>query len=159
MSYKGVAGFPADEMVADSLLLAFMVEGKNSGSISGGIVSRNNSATLTLAHTLQLNYAQANGPVGLAAVAKTLTAAPMTLTPATVTPGLRLMPNPAHDYIQLLYNAPRAGKTMITIVSMSGKVVLRKEVTLAAGENYIPVRISSLSPGVYSVNGILLLKN
>jgi hypothetical protein len=159
MSYKGVAGFPADEMVADSLLLAFMVEGKNSGSISGGIVTRNNSATLTLAHTLQLNYAQANGPLGLATMAKTLTATPMTLTPVTVTPDLRLMPNPAHDYIQLLYTASRTGKTMITIVSMSGKVVLRKEVTLAAGENYIPVRISSLSPGVYSVNGILLLKN
>jgi len=159
LSYQGGTSFPGNEMAADSSLYAFLFDGKFSGSVSGGVFTGNNAARMTLAHTIQLNYAQANGPVGLAAMVKTLTATPMTLTPATVTPGLRLMPNPAHDYIQLLYTAPGAGKTMITIVSMSGKVVLRKEVTLAAGENYIPVRISSLPPGVYSVNGILLLKN
>jgi hypothetical protein len=158
LNYKGGAGFPADEMVGDTTIYAFMLEGKGCGSISGGVVTPNNTATLTIGHTLQLNYAQANGPVGLKAMTNTLTATSLALTPATVAPSLRLMPNPAHDYIQLLYTAPMAGKTMITIVAMSGKVVLRKEVTLAAGENYIPVNISALPSGLYSVNGILLLK-
>jgi len=153
MSYNGGPNFPPNEMAADIPVYAFMLEGKNSSSTVA-----DNSAMLTIAHTMQVNYAQPTGPTGLSSFARTQTAAPLSLTQTTATPRLRLMPNPAHDRIQLQYTVPKATKTTITIVSVSGQVVLRTEVWLMEGENYIPLDISSLAHGVYAVNGILLFK-
>jgi len=158
LSYQGNTNFPADEMVADSTLAAFLFDSKLCGSFSGGVLTGNNSATMTLAHTLQINYAQPNGPLGLSSTASALTATPLALTPSATSSGFRLMPNPAHDHIQLQYTVPKATKTTINVVSVSGQVVLRKEVWLAPGENYITLNIATLSPGMYSINGALFLK-
>ena len=159
LSYQGSASFPGNEMPADSLLYAFLFDSKFSGSVSGGVYTGNNAARMTLAHTIQVNYAPVSTSTGTSAFTRTLTAAPLTLIPATpAASALRLAPNPAHDYIQVIYTAAQPGKTIITVVSMSGQVVIRKEVWLTAGENYITLQIAKLTPGLYTINGQLLLK-
>jgi hypothetical protein len=150
--YNGNAGFPANEMAADSTIYAFSLDGKGSGSLIGGVQTADNSARLTVGHTLQVNYAQPNPAGGSAWAAKTITISPAILD-NTDRPGVRamLIPNPAVDQVQLFYTAPVNGKTSISIISMSGQVCQRKEVWMTSGSNYIPLSTRGLSPGLYTV--------
>jgi len=50
-----------------------------------------------------------------------------------------------------MYTAPKAGKTNISIVSISGQVSLRREVWLTEGMNYIPFNIGRLPAGIYTI--------
>lgn len=56
LHFGGAAGFPANELATGLALNALLLEGKNSGSLIGGMQTRDNSARLTIGHTLQVNF-------------------------------------------------------------------------------------------------------
>ncbi len=62
-----------------------------------------------------------------------------------------LYPNPAKDVINLAVNAPLTGRGTVSIAHISGTIVKQIPVSLLAGENNIPVNVSTLPSGTYLV--------
>ena len=151
LNYLGAAGFPGNELAADTVLNAFMIEGKNCASLVSGVQTPDNSAQLTIGHTIKVNFGVNNHSGGSSLTAKTDTISPLRL--ITETPGVRakLIPNPAGDQVEVVYSTPSAGKAAICIVNMGGQVLQTKEVWMSAGDNTVPFRTAGLSPGVYTV--------
>lgn len=67
--------------------------------------------------------------------------------------GVKLWPNPAAQtntvYLQLKLNKPINGTMMV--VDVSGKTAMVQKVSLVSGANTLPVNISKLSNGIYTV--------
>ena len=65
---------------------------------------------------------------------------------------MTLYPNPAQDYVYLSLGKPAANQGQITVMDMSGRLVL--DVDIAPGHSIRQLDISSLSEGVYLVNWV-----
>lgn len=67
--------------------------------------------------------------------------------------GVKLWPNPAAQtnlvYLQLKLNKPINGTMMV--VDVSGKTAMVQKVSLVSGANTLPINISKLSNGIYTV--------
>ncbi len=69
---------------------------------------------------------------------------------------LNLFPNPAQDYISLDFNWDRKSETIdLTVLSLNGKVVAEKELTIHTGKNQAKIDLQHLAQGNYfvQVNG------
>ena len=64
---------------------------------------------------------------------------------------LFVSPNPAKDILQVQTGNSLAGESVLIISDASGRQVYRKNVELQQGNNNLPVNISLLTKGVYSV--------
>lgn len=64
---------------------------------------------------------------------------------------LFVSPNPAKDQLQVQTNAAAVKNAALIIVDAAGKQWYKKDLVLQQGRNSIPVNISLLSPGTYSV--------
>ncbi|MCC6371718.1 MAG: T9SS type A sorting domain-containing protein, partial [Bacteroidia bacterium] len=62
-----------------------------------------------------------------------------------------LYPNPAGNNFTLVYNSSESINAVISIIDISGRVVLSKEMDLIEGENTLSGNTSSLQNGVYFV--------
>lgn len=153
-NYLGAAGFPANELATDTVINAFMVEGKNCASLVSGVQTPDNSAQLTIGHSIQVNFGVSNPADGASMAGKTDTLYSLKLNTDTAGSGVvkaKLIPNPASDQLEVLYYSPSTGKAVLYIVNMSGQVVLAKEVWINAGSNTIPLQTAALSRDVYTV--------
>ena len=64
---------------------------------------------------------------------------------------LNLSPNPAHSQVVLSTNAPQDGDYALSILDLTGKVVVLKNLNLFKGENTESLDISKLPKGMYLV--------
>ena len=65
---------------------------------------------------------------------------------------MTVYPNPAKDYVYLSLGKPAANQGQITVMDLSGRLVL--DVDIAPGHSIRRLDISSLSEGVYLVNWV-----
>ncbi|MCA1763723.1 MAG: phospholipase D-like domain-containing protein [Flavobacteriales bacterium] len=66
--------------------------------------------------------------------------------------GLKVFPNPARDYAELLFNSTQSQTARLSVIDMQGKVVLQENFSTYAGENRMKINISALHRGVYIVS-------
>jgi hypothetical protein len=64
---------------------------------------------------------------------------------------LNIVPNPAGGHAQLVYASPVAERVEVSVVSPGGQVLLRRYVQVGAGVNAIPVSVTGLANGVYTI--------
>lgn len=64
---------------------------------------------------------------------------------------LSVFPNPAKDILQVQTGVGLKGNTSLIISDAAGRQVYKKEVVLLQGSNTLPVNISMLSAGIYTV--------
>lgn len=67
---------------------------------------------------------------------------------------LFLSPNPAKDILQVQTGDIMAGNALLLITDVTGRQVFKKELVLQRGNNSIPVNISMLGAGMYTVRMI-----
>ena len=149
--YLNAPGFPGNELPTDTVVNAFMFEGKNCASLVGGIQTPDNSAQLKIGHTVTVNFGVSNPPAGSSIWSKIDTASSLSLLTDAVNTGMKLMPNPAGDQVELFYASPSTGKATIYLVNMNGQILQTREVWMNAGNNTTPLRTAGLSRGVYTV--------
>lgn len=65
---------------------------------------------------------------------------------------IQIYPNPAQDVIHLVTNDSDDNIKQITIVDITGKVVLQEEITLQSNNPIVDINISKLPSGIYLVN-------
>jgi hypothetical protein len=58
-------------------------------------------------------------------------------------------PNPVHEVLNVKIAAINAEKTTLELFDMAGRLVLTQAITLAAGEQYVPVNMGRLNNGTY----------
>lgn len=76
----------------------------------------------------------------------------VTTTPRTVEEHtLTVFPNPAGNEFQAILNTGKGGAASMTIADVTGKTMLNKSMTLAAGTQTINTDISNFSAGIYFV--------
>ncbi|MES2773176.1 MAG: T9SS type A sorting domain-containing protein [Bacteroidota bacterium] len=63
-------------------------------------------------------------------------------------------PNPASKVINMVISTPSAEAINIIVSDMSGKIMMKQNITLASGSNNIPMDISTLAPGTYFLKTI-----
>ena len=75
--------------------------------------------------------------------------------PAAEQIGLQIWPNPAHERLNLSFNAPRSGDYRIIVRNLSGRVVWESVQTLATGVQQPEIQAIEWASGVYfmSVSG------
>lgn len=66
--------------------------------------------------------------------------------------GVNVFPNPANDYAEITFTAPKSQSTRLSIIDLQGKVALQESFTTYAGENRMKINIASLPQGVYIVS-------
>jgi len=67
-----------------------------------------------------------------------------------------ITPNPVvDDNLKLNVTSAQAGKIDIAIYDMQGRLVNRQSISLIAGFNNLPIYVSNLSPGTYTIQGIV----
>jgi hypothetical protein len=64
---------------------------------------------------------------------------------------LRLQPNPARDYAELLYDTDIATNIILTISDVTGKTISQETRNLTEGENRLTLNLSNLQGGYYLV--------
>ncbi len=64
---------------------------------------------------------------------------------------LRLQPNPARDYAELLYDTDIATNVILTISDVTGKTISQETRNLTEGENRLTLNLSNLQGGYYLV--------
>lgn len=62
-----------------------------------------------------------------------------------------IYPNPAKDVVKVTVAAPKASAVTLTITDMTGKVVMKQNNQLSAGDNNIALNIVSLNSGNYII--------
>jgi len=62
---------------------------------------------------------------------------------------LLLFPNPAHEVLQCVFTSTYGGAGMVFVRDLAGKVVMRQDVAVMAGENSIALAVGALAPGLY----------
>ena len=70
---------------------------------------------------------------------------------------MALYPNPANNMFYAMISSEEDATADLTLVDVSGKVVVNKSLSVQKGSQTIPVDVSSLSPGIYFVkyaNGV-----
>lgn len=65
---------------------------------------------------------------------------------------LSVFPNPAPEFTTLKFMTAKQEKITIHVTDMSGRVVIRKEYTSAAGENQVKMDVSRLAKGSFIIN-------
>jgi hypothetical protein len=68
---------------------------------------------------------------------------------------LKVMPNPAFDKLTVCYTTCTAGKSMLQLRNLQGKLLMNREVDSRRGINYYTIEVKNYSPGYY----ILELEN
>jgi hypothetical protein len=63
-----------------------------------------------------------------------------------------LYPNPAYEKATILLNAKDSEKVQLEIYSLSGTMILSREIELFEGKNEIPVDITTITTGSYLIN-------
>ncbi len=71
--------------------------------------------------------------------------------PATGTVQTGVFPNPASNSVTLAFTSAGSMMRMVEIADVSGRVLLRQNVTTIPGSNRVQVDISSLLPGIYAL--------
>jgi len=64
---------------------------------------------------------------------------------------LALVPNPASEYMQVVYTSPVTERVEVAIVTVSGQVLMNKTVLVNKGINTIPAPVTSLAAGIYTI--------
>jgi hypothetical protein len=62
-----------------------------------------------------------------------------------------MFPNPAVSVVNMLIASPAKDRVLMTLVDMSGRTVLQKQLNVETGSNTIPVDVSGLAGGTYMV--------
>lgn len=62
-----------------------------------------------------------------------------------------MFPNPAVSVVNMMIASPVKDKVLVTLVDMSGRTVLQKQLNVETGSNTIPVDVSGLAGGAYMV--------
>jgi len=62
-----------------------------------------------------------------------------------------MFPNPAVSVVNMMIASPAKDKVLVTLVDMSGRTVLQKQLNVETGSNTIPVDVSGLASGTYMV--------
>lgn len=63
----------------------------------------------------------------------------------------KLSPNPAHRSTTLTFAATAAGKTNLSVIDLSGRVVQTQEVKIVRGLNRVVIDVSQLKQGMYNI--------
>lgn len=64
---------------------------------------------------------------------------------------LQVFPNPATNFVNLLYTAQTEGDILISLVDMTGREVLQQKATIGSGTNNINLNLDQLATGYYIV--------
>ncbi len=75
----------------------------------------------------------------------------ITVTAAAEFTGIRVFPNPAHETIQVQYEAARSGSLQLMVTDASGRNVYQSTVSGRPGINMFSVPVQMLSPGYYQL--------
>lgn len=62
-----------------------------------------------------------------------------------------MFPNPAVSVVNMMIASPVRDKVLMTLVDMSGRTVLQKQLNVETGSNTLPVDVSGLAGGTYMV--------
>jgi hypothetical protein len=62
-----------------------------------------------------------------------------------------MYPNPATDRAQVFFTAAQGGKYAYEVTDVTGKVIVKNQVTAVAGNNNLTIDVSRFLPGVYMV--------
>ncbi|MDQ3051718.1 MAG: T9SS type A sorting domain-containing protein [Bacteroidota bacterium] len=66
-------------------------------------------------------------------------------------PGLNIAPNPATDYVNVIFDSPVAGETLLQLLDITGRIVLTQPIETIEGQNIITLDLASYSRGIYMV--------
>lgn len=161
---------------ATGAIINFAAEAKDADGRIIQVAFYSGTKLLTIEHKAPYTYQWQNVPAGtytLTAVAKDNWAAETTSAPITITvstaaplarnslltkdmatdnknPGIRLSPNPATDILNIYVTGPVQDKeNTLSVISSSGAVMETMQFT--GFKQLLPLNVSSLPPGVYSV--------
>lgn len=65
---------------------------------------------------------------------------------------LDVFPNPASDYVEVVFTSAQAGSATIQIMDLSGRIVLTEAIEVTEGYNRNSLDVSTFSKGVYLMN-------
>jgi hypothetical protein len=71
--------------------------------------------------------------------------------PVNKTSGLTLYPNPARNVLNIDYNSNAAGKVTMTLVSITGQVILEQELPAGEGQNHHTLNLDGITNGLYMI--------
>lgn len=63
--------------------------------------------------------------------------------------GVNVFPNPANDYAEITFHAPKSETTRLSLIDLQGKIAFQESFSTYAGENRMKINIASLPQGVY----------
>lgn len=64
---------------------------------------------------------------------------------------IHVVPNPVHDYVQIIYTMPRPGKAEISIIGFKGNKLQSQVQYCVAGEQHAAMQLPPLSSGIYLI--------
>lgn len=67
-----------------------------------------------------------------------------------VTKGVNIFPNPASDQVKITFGSDESLSSEIKIINLSGRVIMRKPISVVKGQNTYIINVGSLSNGTYS---------
>lgn len=65
-------------------------------------------------------------------------------------------PNPVVNNINVVLNAPKAGKITLVIADMTGKIIVSKSIIVNNGDNNLQLNVADLSKGTYTIKAICI---
>ncbi|MGV9012982.1 MAG: T9SS type A sorting domain-containing protein [Flavobacteriales bacterium] len=78
-----------------------------------------------------------------------LQAAPTGISDMPAIAELNVWPNPVSNELNVSFNSAQAGPSLITVIGMDGRMVLREDHRSALGSNTVKLNTASLAPGLY----------
>lgn len=118
------------------------IGGNSSSALSYSFTDQNPAGAVQYYRLRQLDL---NGSIKISNVVRITGAKPASLTLGG------LYPNPAHQVINVVVDAPARDKITVVVTDISGKVVAQKAAMVETGTNTLDLNIAQLSGGTYLV--------
>ncbi len=67
------------------------------------------------------------------------------------TQNLNIAPNPASDYVDVVFDSPVAGESIVQLMDITGRIMLTHSVETLEGQNIVTLDLTTYSRGIYMV--------
>lgn len=116
--------------------------------LNGNPIPSSNTATLTITQSGNYSLEVDNGTCRARSAAQAILVG---ITDIGAEIGLMVAPNPAINFINVMFSLSRQELVSISIFDMNGKRVMQESHKLQSGDNTLPIDVSQLASGIYTL--------